>query len=70
MKEYVFNELGYLSESTCKKLQEKLDGKTYMNFKVKYFNYCGNFTLIVCTDYEATEEWIKNTFIHCALENL
>ena len=44
-----------------------MQGKTYMNFNVKWSNSAGNCTLIVCTDYEDTESRIKNFFLHCAL---
>lgn len=70
MKEYVFTELGYFSKQTCEKIKKDMDGKTFMNFKVEYSNYAGNYTLIICTDYEDTEEHIKNFFLHCVLEVL
>lgn len=67
MKEYVFTELGYFSPDTCKKIKKAMEGKTFMNFKVRYSNQAGNCTLIICTDYEESEEYIKNFFLACAL---
>lgn len=70
MKEYVFTELGFFSPMTCEKIKKAMEGKTFMNFKVDYSYCAGNCTLIVATDYEDTEENIKNFFLHCALEAL
>ena len=70
MREYVFTELGYFSKQTCEKIKKAMDGRTFMNFKVEYSNCAGNYTLIICTDYEDTEENIKNFFLHCVLEVL
>lgn len=70
MKEYIFEELGYFCEPDCKKIQEAMNGKTYMNFQVSYSNYASNCTLIVRTDYEDTEEHIKNFFLHCLITEL
>lgn len=69
-REYTFAELGYFSKQTCEKIKKAMDGKTFMNFKVEYSNCAGNYTLIICTDYEDTEENIKNFFLHCVLEVL
>lgn len=63
MIEIIFEELGYFSESTMKKIQNKVNGKTFMNFQVTYSNQAGNCTLIVKTDYQcASKESIKNFF--------
>lgn len=70
MKEYVFTELGFFTKDSCERIKKAMDGKTFMNFTVKYSNCAGNYTLIICTDYEDTEENIKNFFLHCALEAL
>lgn len=66
-KEYTFTELGFFGERECEAIKEAMQGKTYMNFNVKWSNCAGNCTLIVCTDYEDTESEIKNFFLHCAL---
>ena len=66
-KEYVFTELGFFGERECEAIKEAMQGKTYMNFNVKWSNFAGNCTLIICTDYEDTESKIKNFFLHCAL---
>jgi hypothetical protein len=70
MNEYVFTELGYFTETTCKKLQVALEGSTYMKFKISWSNRAGNCTLIVSTDYEETEQEIKNIFLAYALQHL
>ena len=67
MKEYWFNELGYFTKETVENIKKKLDGATYMNFKVIYSNCCGNYTLGICTDECTDEEEIKNCFLACAL---
>ena len=70
MKEYWFNELGYFTKETVENIKKNLDGATYMNFKVIYRNCCGNYALGICTDYEGSEQEIKNFFLACALTNL
>lgn len=70
MKEYVFNELGYFCKSQCEAIKEAMQGATFMNFDISYSNCAGNCTLIIETDYEATEQEIKNFFIACALGKL
>lgn len=67
MKEYTFEELGYFDERQCKAIKDAMQGKTYMNFNIKWSNCAGNCTLIICTDYEGKESKIKNFFLHCAL---
>ena len=70
MKEYVFDELGFFTKDTCERIKAAMDGRTFMNFKVEYSNCAGNYTLIICTDYEDTEENIKNFFLFAALSEL
>lgn len=70
MKEYVFEELGFFTKSTCEKIKSKMQGKTYMSFEVDYSNFAGNCTLIVRTDYDAAPQEIKNFFLNCALNQL
>jgi hypothetical protein len=68
MREYVFDELGFFSPDTCERIKAAMDGRTFMNFKVKYSNCAGNCTLIVateCTDYD--EKDVKSLFLHSAL---
>ena len=67
MKEYYFEELGYFTRSTCEKIKERLQGYSYMNFDISWSDCVGNCILIVKTDYDDTEENIKNFFLHCAL---
>lgn len=48
---------GYFTESQAKKLKEKMQGKSYLNFSVAYSNENGNCTLIVSTDYYEENEF-------------
>lgn len=71
MREFDLSELGYFSAGTIHRIAAKLDGKTYMHFKVGYCNEAGNCTLIIMTDYaKATELEIKRFFLHAVLEAL
>ena len=70
MNEYSFSELGFFCEQTLRKIKEKMDGATYMNFPVKWSNCAGNCNLIVTTDYDAPEQEVKNFFLHCALSKI
>lgn len=70
MKEYSFSELGFFGEQTLRKIKEKMDGTTYMNFNVRWSNCAGNCNLIVTTDYDAPEQEVKNFFLHCALSKI
>ena len=53
MKQVVFNELGYFTESQIEAIKDELDMASYMSFNVSSSNCAGNRTLIVSTDYEA-----------------
>lgn len=71
MKEYVFEELGYFTESQCKAIKWHLQGKSMMNFDIAWSNFAGNCTLIVRTDYQVENpQEVKNFFLHCALGKL
>lgn len=70
MKEYAFTELGYFSPETCERIKAAMDNRTYMNFRVSWSNHAGNCTLMICTDYEDTEEHIKSFFLYAALTEL
>lgn len=70
IREYAFPELGYFTEDTCERIKAAMDNKTYMNFRVSWSNHAGNCTLMICTDYEDTEENIKNFFLAVALRQI
>ena len=70
MKEYVFTELGFFTKDSCERIKKAMDGRTFMNFKISWSNYAGNCTLIICTDYNDTEEHIKQFFLFAALSEL
>lgn len=67
MKEYIFKELGYFTESECKSIRNKMEGATYMKFHITWSNCAGNCTLIASTDYEDDAERIKSFFLHCLI---
>lgn len=70
MKEYVFSELGYFTESQCRAIKEEFQNKTFMNFGISWSNCAGNCTLIIETDYDDTEKEIKNFFLHLILGSI
>lgn len=70
MKEYVFTELGFFTKDICERIKKTMDGRTFMNFKISWSNCAGNCTLIVATDYNDTEEHIKQFFLFAALSEL
>lgn len=70
MNEYSLAELGYFSETECKNLKRILEDKTFMHFHIAWSNYAGNCTLIIKTDYEDSEDAIKNFFLGFALSEL
>ena len=72
MKEIIFDELGYFTKKQCEAIKELAEDQTYMKFKISYSCYMGeaNCTLIIKTDYEETEENIKNFFIHYIFQEI
>lgn len=71
MREYSFPEFGYLSKTDCEALATALNGKSFMNFQVRYSNYAGNCTLIVEADADDySEEEVKSMFLHVAFTTL
>lgn len=67
MRQVAFENLGFFSERTCKRIKEKLEGQTYMNFHIEWSNMAGNCTLIVSTKSDESEEDIRNLFLARAL---
>ncbi len=63
-----FLELGNFCESTCKRIREKMEGKTFHNFHVIYSNVHGNCQIGVEIDETPdTDEEVKQMFLNCAL---
>ena len=59
---------GYFSNDQCKKIKEKLQGKTFMNFNIEYGGIAGNNTIIVSSNVENySDEELKEMFIYSAL---
>ena len=54
---------GYYSKSEAETVKEKLEGKSYMRFKIEISNYIGNYTILVHTDCDVTEEELSGMFI-------
>lgn len=69
-KEVWFDNLGYFTKRDIDNIKKVMDGKTFMKFEVISSNQAGNYSLGVYTDYDATEEEIKNMFLSVALSNL
>lgn len=62
---YLGNELGNLTESDCRAIKAKLDGKSYYSFIVSWSSYAGNCQLIVKTEYpNAEKEAVRTLFLH------
>ncbi|MCC8045641.1 MAG: hypothetical protein LIO60_00675 [Oscillospiraceae bacterium] len=70
MTEHIFTELGYFTESECVAIKDCLQGYSYMCFNVSWSRYAANYTLIVRTEYETTEDELRDFFLHCALSKL
>lgn len=61
----------YYTERQCKKVKEKLQGKTFFNFDITYSNDAGNCSLIVRSNITGyTPEELKEMFIFCCISEL
>lgn len=71
MKLYL-NELGIFTNLECENIKELMENETYMKFKVSWSSFpcANNNSLIIETDYEASEEEIKDFFLSAALSKL
>lgn len=70
MKEYILNELGFRTVSECRKIADTMEGKTFMKFHVSFNNICGNCMIVISTNYDAEETYIKQFFISALVSNL
>ncbi len=71
MKEYALTELGYFTPSACAAIKERMEGKTFMNFHVKWSGSgTMNCILIIATDYDANREDIVRMFLNSVLSKL
>jgi len=62
---------GYFSTEQCKKIKEKLEGKTFFNFIVQYGSIAGNNSLIIMSDIKNyTDEELKNMVIYYVFNSL
>lgn len=58
----------YYTEKQCKKVKEKLQGKSFFNFDISYSNNASNCNLIVKSDITGyTPEELKEMFIFCCI---
>ena len=69
-KEIHLTELGYFSRRDCEALKESMEGETFMEFHISWSSIAGNCTLIISTDYDSTEEKIKEFFYAYAVMKL
>lgn len=61
----------YYTERQCKKVKEKLQGKTFFDFDITYSNDAGNCSLIVRSNITGyTPEELKEMFIFCCISEL
>lgn len=65
-QEIILSELGFFPETIAKKISEKLTGKTYIDFEIKYSNCASNCTIILVVDDKYTREEAKNMFYSSA----
>lgn len=70
MKEYILSELGFRTVSECRKITDVMEGKTFMKFHVSFSSVCGNCMVIISTNYNAEESYIKQFFISALVSNL
>ena len=72
--EHAFTELGYFQKRDCEAIKERLQGKTFLKFDIRWSSYAGNCTLVVQSGIEAhadgsevTDEELVGMFLHVAL---
>lgn len=62
---------GYYSTKDAQRIKDRMNGKTYMNFKVEFGGVAGNNEIIVMTDREdTTETELQEMFVSYALTNI
>ena len=50
MKEYVFEELGYFTESQCKAIKKCLQGESMMDFDITWSSFVGKIGRASCRE--------------------
>ena len=68
--EYILDELGYFDIDTLKRVKEKMDGKSYMDFEIAWSGTGPNCILIIKTQCKFSKKHIKEHFMWCVLNNL
>lgn len=69
--EHVFTELGNFQVSECEAIKERLEGRSFMHFEIRWSNWAGNCTLVVGSHRpETTEQELTEMFLHCALSEI
>ena len=63
---------GYFTESECKAIKAKMQGKTFFNFDITYSNFAGNCELTVTSDNDNgyTDKDLKEMFIYACIGEL
>jgi hypothetical protein len=61
---------GIFSNEQVKRIKEKLEGKSYMNFIIEGGGHAGNNWVSVATKGDYTEQELKEMFIYCAMTSL
>lgn len=72
MLSVILDDLGYFTENQCKRIKEKMQGKTFFNFDISYSNQAGNCILIINSDNtnDYTPQDLKEMFLHYCLSQL
>ena len=63
---------GYFTESQCKAIKKKMQGKTFFNFDISYSGRGVNCTLIISSDNtnDYTPQDLKDMFIYYCINQL
>ena len=61
---------GYYSNKEAANIFNKFNGKTYMNFTVEFGGVAGNNGVVVMTNYDCTEDELRDMFIAYAMSIL
>ena len=79
--EVCMDQFGYIDPRALEAIKWRFDGATYMDFEIKWSNFCGNYTLIVVADctfeseypskeeYEEARKDVTSMFINVVLNH-
>jgi hypothetical protein len=61
---------GLFNRKPAIKIMDKMRGKSYMEFEFVWTIYANQCSITVVTDYDCTDEELRDMFIYCALNEL